>query len=79
MTISVQVLPVARNIYDVFLGTGYDNWSRIRVAHWGISVLAGERFSRKIGEVIGNIVHDHPNGSHESFDIYTNEAPEQVQ
>lgn len=34
------------NVFDVFLGKGFDNWSRVRRGHWGVSVIAGNRLPK---------------------------------
>lgn len=34
------------NVFDVFLGKGWDNWSRVRKGHWGVSVVAGNRLPK---------------------------------
>jgi hypothetical protein len=36
-----------RNHYDVFIGNGWNNWTRIRRNHWGVSVVAGNRLPRE--------------------------------
>ncbi len=40
-----------QNHYDVFIGNGWNNWTRIRRNHWGVSVVAGQRLPR-------NVIHD---------------------
>jgi hypothetical protein len=37
---------LAPNIYDVFVGNGWDNWTRVRRAHWGVAFLAGKKLNR---------------------------------
>lgn len=52
------VKKLSHNIYDVFLGKGYDNWTRVRRAHWGVSVVAGNRLSKPLlREVDADIRH----------------------
>lgn len=34
------------NVFDVFLGRGFANWSRVRRGHWGVSVIAGNRLPK---------------------------------
>jgi len=34
------------NVFDVFLGKGFDNWSRVRRGHWGVSVVQGNRLPK---------------------------------
>lgn len=36
------------NVYDVFLGNGYDNWTRVRRNHYGLNVIAGNRLPHGI-------------------------------
>jgi hypothetical protein len=31
------------NVFDVFLGKGFDQWTRVRRAHWGCVVVAGNK------------------------------------
>jgi hypothetical protein len=35
------------NHYDVFLDNGWDNWTRIRRHHWGVTVVAGKKLPRE--------------------------------
>ena len=32
-----------RNVFDVFMGNGFMNWTRIKRTHYGVSVVAGNR------------------------------------
>ena len=32
-----------RNVFDVFLGKGFDHWSRVKRTHFGITVIAGQK------------------------------------
>jgi hypothetical protein len=34
-------------VYDVFIGNGWDNWTRIRRRHWGVQIVAGNRLPRE--------------------------------
>lgn len=34
------------HVYDVFVGKGWDNWSRVRKGHWGVSVVGGHRLPK---------------------------------
>lgn len=36
-----------RNLYDVFIGNGWNNWTRIRRNHWGVAYVDGARLSRE--------------------------------
>ncbi len=36
-----------RVYFDVFLGDGWDNWTRVRRNHWGVSVVAGNRLPKE--------------------------------
>jgi hypothetical protein len=35
------------NRFDVFIGNGWDNWTRVRRHHWGVTVVAGKRIPRE--------------------------------
>lgn len=37
-----------KNHYDVFLGTQWDNWTRVRRHHWGVAVVAGNRLPKEV-------------------------------
>lgn len=34
--------------FDVFIGTGWNNWTRVRRNHWGVSVVAGNKLPRDV-------------------------------
>jgi hypothetical protein len=36
------------NVFDVFIGVGFNNWTRVRRGHWGVSVIAGNRVPRSV-------------------------------
>jgi hypothetical protein len=36
-----------QNHYDVFIGNGWDNWTRVRRHHWGVAVVDGKKLSRE--------------------------------
>jgi hypothetical protein len=36
------------HVFDVFLGKGFNNWTRVRKGHWGVSVVAGQRLPKSI-------------------------------
>ena len=36
------------NVFDVFLGKGFNNWTRVRRGHWGVSVIAGNRIPKSV-------------------------------
>lgn len=66
---NVQIRPVGRYVYDVFFGTGYDNWSRVRRNTWGISVLAGGRLTTKVCKSLNEHLTTHPAPSFEAVEI----------
>ena len=37
-----------RNVFDVFMGQGYNNWSRVKRTHYGVSVVAGQRLPHSL-------------------------------
>ena len=59
----MQIRQVGRYVYDVFLGNGYDNWSRVRRNTWGVSVLAGARLTPKVCKSLETVITNHPAGS----------------
>ena len=36
------------NVYDVFVGNGWDNWTRVKRTHYGVSVVGGKRVPRSV-------------------------------
>lgn len=62
----MQVRKLDRNVYDVFLYAGHDNWSRIRKFHWGIKVIDGVRLNRDEAQAVEQAIATHPNGSVEN-------------
>lgn len=36
------------NVYDCFLGNGFNNWTRVRRTHYGVSVVGGNRVPRSV-------------------------------
>lgn len=39
---------LAPNIYDVFIGNGWNNWTRVRRYHWGVKILEGNFLNRTL-------------------------------
>lgn len=35
-----------QNVYDVFVGTQWDEWTRVRRYPWGVRILAGLKLSQ---------------------------------
>lgn len=66
MTTSAQVLQSGRYLYDVFIGMGYDNWTRVRRNHWGVSVVAGNRLGKGLLNSLSEAVKNNPVGSYNS-------------
>ena len=31
------------NVFDVFLGNGFMNWTRVKRTHYGVTVVAGQK------------------------------------
>ena len=40
------------NVFDVFLGKGFDTWTRVRRGHWGVSTIAGKRVPKSMMKAI---------------------------
>lgn len=34
--------------YDVFLGDGWEGWTRVRKHHWGVQPVAGDRLPKDV-------------------------------
>lgn len=64
---AIQVRPAAKYVYDVFLGHGWDNWSRVRKHHWGFAVIGGRKLSANVLNVLPAIVQEFPEGHLNSF------------
>lgn len=39
---------IHNHVFDVFLGNGWSNWSRVKKTHYGISVVSGYRLPRAL-------------------------------
>lgn len=59
----IQLRQVSKYVYDVFPATGFDNWTRVRQYHWGLSVIGGVRVARSALKVIQRCIEQHPRGS----------------
>jgi len=40
-----------KHVFDVFVGNGWDNWTRVQRFHWGCKVVAGNHLPR-------NVIHE---------------------
>jgi len=45
---------LAPNVFDVFLGNGFSQWSRVRRNHYGLSVVAGNKLPHSALRAISN-------------------------
>lgn len=59
----MQIRKLDRNTFDVFTGTGFDNWTRVRKFHWGVKPIAGGRIDRDTLNAIEAAVIQYPNGN----------------
>lgn len=60
----MQIRPVEKFVYDVFLGQGYDQWVRVRKFHWGCKILNGNcKLDREQSKEIFHNIESHPAGS----------------
>jgi len=39
---------LAPNVYDVFVGNGWDNWTRVKRNHFGVAVIGGKKLTRTL-------------------------------
>lgn len=44
------------NVFDVFLGNGFNNWSRVKRTHYGVSVVQGNRLPHSILRNIAGVL-----------------------
>jgi hypothetical protein len=44
----MHVRKIHSNVFDVFLGTGWSNWTRVKKTHYGLSVVGGYRLPRSL-------------------------------
>lgn len=63
----MQIRQLNRYTFDVFLGNGFDNWSRVRKQHWGVSVVAGNRLAKPEIKAVFETLEKHPRGSTENL------------
>ncbi len=59
----MQVRQLNRGTYDVFLGVGFDNWSRVRKFHWGVKVVDGNRLPKDAIIAIEEAIINNPHGN----------------
>jgi len=45
------------NVFDVFLGKGFEHWTRVRRGHWGVSVIAGARLPKALLKQVADNLH----------------------
>ena len=45
-----------RNVFDVFMGNGYENWTRVKRTHYGVSVVAGQRLPHSLLRNVANVI-----------------------
>lgn len=64
--IPVQIRRVSKYVYDVFIGTGFDNWARVKKNHWGYTVVKGTRLLKSELKELGDVINNHPNGGIDS-------------
>lgn len=53
----------SRYTYDVFVGQGWDNWSRVRKNHWGLTNLSGRTLAPHHLKSLSKVIMQHPQGS----------------
>ena len=50
----MHIRKLHNNVFDVFLGKGFDSWTRVRRGHWGVSVINGNRVPKHILKAIAS-------------------------
>lgn len=63
----MQIRKYDKYCFDVFRGTGFDNWSRIRKFHWGYKVINGDFLRREELQEVVNELERFPNGQVEHY------------
>lgn len=59
----IQLRQVSRYVYDVFAGTGFDSWTRVRRQHWGVVCVAGNRLNKIECKQVEVAINQNPQGS----------------
>lgn len=59
----ILVRQVSRYIYDIFSGTGFDSWSRVRKQHWGVVAVAGLPINKTQSRELIKVINENPFGS----------------
>lgn len=62
----MQIRKVDHNVFDIFQGKGFDEWSRVRRYHWGYKVVNGLRLDREQLNVVSTKLERHPAGGIEN-------------
>lgn len=63
----MQVRQLDRHVFDVFLGTGFNQWSRVRRFHWGYKVVNGNFLPKEILKEVSSTINQNPHGSLENI------------
>ena len=62
----MQIRRTEKYVYDVFLGTGFDQWVRVRKYKWGYRILNGVRVAREAMKEMIDRLDKYPDGSLEN-------------
>jgi hypothetical protein len=59
----MQIRKLDPHTYDVFGGTGFDSWTRLRRFHWGFKQIAGVFLPRSTLQSVIETIQFNPEGS----------------
>jgi hypothetical protein len=62
----MQIRKHSKYVFDVFQGTGFDGWTRIRKFHWGYKVVGGNRLTNQEMSTMSLKLEQFPNGNLEN-------------
>lgn len=48
---------LSKGIFDVFLGNGFNNWTRVKATHFGVAWMAGNKVPHSILRAVTQTVH----------------------
>lgn len=48
---------LSKHVYDVFLGNGFHNWTRVKSTHFGVAYVAGNKIPHSMLKAVAGVVH----------------------
>jgi len=65
----IQLRKVSPYVYDVFNGNGFDDWTRVRKYHWGLSCIGGIRLERRALRALQAVIQQYPHGNVDAINM----------